>query len=868
MGVGAGQRRYELLARAASTIAGGLGLRESLALIAAAAAEATSADLVVVLALDPASGSYVACAAAPPESALAAELVGSRVDREVLEARLAGDDESLVPAFAGERLVGAVELVGGDPEGRELAEVAAAQVALVLRRPADADPRDPRPAVAAPMLEQIGEALAAGATLAEAAQHAAWTAALATGADGAAVWSGRGGLELLATEGALDMPSAERCRELAAEALSQWQPVELDDPEMGMHVASIPLGQPTFGVLQLFHRDSPPAGAVDVVVPFAARAAHALHAGERARELELELGRTRALLSVVAEAISHLSLAHTLETALDRFADLLGIERVGIYLRRGGTLVPAATRSLDPGHEEVVEALVELALGPLRARDTIEVRAGAPDRLAAPVRRTLRAVGIDAVLGVPLRVRDETIGLLVAYPDARRLEPSERTLLASLAAQLAVAVQNALLHEQATELGGALSSALASEREAARRLGALYEISRSFAQSLSLETTLDALVKTVVDVLAVDAAVIRTPAERSDTMVARAVHVADERVTDAIRAVLEFPQPRTRRSAAAILLDPTTAARLGGSHGLLVPFLERGSTAAVLPIESASEVLALLTIVSLDAERPITEQTIATATTIATQAALAIDNARLYQQQKEFAETIQRALLPRQRPSVAGLDLGAVYESAARVDVGGDVYDFVELPDDRLAIVVGDVTGHGIDATADMAMAKFVFRSLAREHVEPGDFLTHANDVVAREIERGKFITMTYLSVDGGGRLACASAGHPMPRLVLPNGRVEELACRGLALGIDSGQRYDEICAALAPGAAVVLYTDGVIEARAGGELYGVERLDALLAERRGLGAQRLAEAVLADCRAFAGGELADDCAVVVVKRV
>src|SRR5205814_2364864 len=134
----------------------------------------------------------------------------------------------------------------------------------------------------------------------------------------------------------------------------------------------------------------------------------------------------------------------------------------------------------------------------------------------------------------------------------------------------------------------------------------------------------------------------------------------------------------------------------------------------------------------------------------------------------------------------------AVYESAARVDVGGDVYDFVELPGGRLAVVLGDVTGHGIDAAADMAMAKFVFRSLAREHSEPGDFLAHANDVVAGDIEPGKFITMTYLAIDGDGAASCASAGHPAPRLVLPDGRVEELACGGLALGVDPGQEYDE----------------------------------------------------------------------------
>jgi serine phosphatase RsbU (regulator of sigma subunit) len=256
------------------------------------------------------------------------------------------------------------------------------------------------------------------------------------------------------------------------------------------------------------------------------------------------------------------------------------------------------------------------------------------------------------------------------------------------------------------------------------------------------------------------------------------------------------------------------------------------------------------------------------AVAISAQAALAIDNARLYQQQKEFADTMQRSLLPRSRPSVAGLEVGEVYESASRVDVGGDVYDFLTLDDGRLAVVLGDVTGHGVEATADMAMAKFVFRSLAREHPEPGDFLASTNDIVCGEIAAGKFITMSYVVVDGArGTVACANAGHPSPRLLLPDGTVRGLEAQGLVLGIDTGQAYEEVRAELPPDAALVLYTDGVVEARQSRELYGVERLDALLAERCDLPARALAHAVTEDARRFAGGELSDDLAVVVIRR-
>jgi serine phosphatase RsbU (regulator of sigma subunit) len=164
-------------------------------------------------------------------------------------------------------------------------------------------------------------------------------------------------------------------------------------------------------------------------------------------------------------------------------------------------------------------------------------------------------------------------------------------------------------------------------------------------------------------------------------------------------------------------------------------------------------------------------------------------------------------------------------------------------------------------------MAKFVFRSLAREHPDPSDFLTFANDVVVGEIAPGKFITMIYLTVEPEtGTLVAACAGHPAPLLVAPDGAVTQLEVKGLALGVDTGQEYEPATATLEPGGCAVVFTDGVIEARRDGELYGTERLVAVLSAARGLSPAEIARAVIDDCRLYAG-ELADDCAVVVIKK-
>jgi serine phosphatase RsbU (regulator of sigma subunit) len=646
--------------------------------------------------------------------------------------------------------------------------------------------------------------------------------------------------------------------------------------EEGGAVVTLQLGEPQQGALQLLLADEPHPSdpLLDQLVTFAVRAAHALRAGERRQTLSVELERTRALLTIVGQAIAQLSLAHTLDTAIEHVSGLLGAERLAVYLSsEPGRLESAAERELTGPHARVAERLLELLLGPARGHGLLGIPYAASDPRLSGVLDVLEELGLEAAIAVPLRVRDDLIGLLAVYPAAgRELTENEEQLLRALAAQLAVAVQNARLHEETKLADEERKVALEAEREASRRLQALYEISRVFSESLSLDLTLEAVTRTIVETLEVDAASLRMPDARGADLELVAMHVREERLVEPLKAILSLPQPLSPvrpnvfRSGRALVLDPRTATALGPAHKPLVPFLEKGSTAAVIPLATQAEILGTLTLVSLDPDRPIDDSTLEAAASIAGQAALALDNARLYQQQKQFADSMQRSLLPRERPQVPGLDVGAVYASSARMDVGGDVYDFLELADGRIAVVLGDVTGHGIDAAADMAMAKFVFRSLAREHPEPSEFLAAANEIVLEEIGDGKFITMLYVTADGrAGGLACASAGHPSPR-IMRDGAVEPLGLHGLALGIAGDQAYEAERVTLEPGDVAVLFTDGLLEARREGELYGEERLDASLARHASLPAEELAVALVEDCRAF-GGELADDCAVVVLKR-
>jgi serine phosphatase RsbU (regulator of sigma subunit) len=898
----AGSALSAFAAAALELVRGGPAER-GLAALLHAVALGTGAELVVARLADR-GGQLVARAVHSESAALVAELQGTRVAAvDVLQGEVELEDAPgnpaapagvrraaaragmpivrLVPVAVNGELVAALELYRSGlpfgPEEAALARAAAAHVALALRLDrAVGQGENGRDELSRGQLGLLGEALAAGADERETAEQIVRVAAEAAGAAGATLWrvDADAPPSLLAQHG-----FGGAAPDLIEAGESVRQSLEARDPgpaRVGSWILhTIPLGEPTVAGLRLaWDAEEAPEPELERLSPFGAGAAQALRRSRRAGEVELALRRSQTLVAVVSQAIAQLSLAHTLETAVERVAELTASGHVAVFLREEGRLVASASRGLTGAHTDLAERLLELALGPFRSRGFLFVEDLRGDPRLAGLERVVEESGVRRALFIPLLVHDEAIGALGVFKvRPRPFEEGEESLLLALSGQLAVAVQNARLHERTKELSAILEQTLESERRAARQLRGLYAISQSFAESLSLDVLLEAVARAMVELLDADVAVIRMPDPRTGALTARAVHVADPRVEEVVAALAARPQPlsaplarRLVRSKRAVILRPGTAAP-NDAHHVLEPFLRQGASAAVLPLATPGEVLGTLTVISFDPERPLDDAGIDAATAVAAQAAFAIDNARLYQQQKDFAETMQRALLPREIPRVPGLGVGHVYQSSARVDVGGDLYDFVVLEDGRLAVVIGDVLGKGVSAAADMAMAKYIFRVLARGDSEPAAFLRSANAVACDEIEQGKFVTLLYAIVDArSGEVACASAGHPPARVVDPRGRVTPLGGTGLALGIEADQDYPEERARLEAGSVIVLYTDGVVEARRDKELYGEERLDRLLAQRRGLPAQELAAEILADCRAFAGGELADDCAIVCLK--
>ena len=276
-----------------------------------------------------------------------------------------------------------------------------------------------------------------------------------------------------------------------------------------------------------------------------------------------------------------------------------------------------------------------------------------------------------------------------------------------------------------------------------------------------------------------------------------------------------------------------------------------------------------------------TPDDLALAEDLARRAALALDNARLYHAQQTIAQTLQQSLLPPLLVEVPHIEVAACYHPVgAGVEVGGDFYDLFESRNGAWDVVLGDVSGKGPEAAAVTALVRYAARAAAMRLSEPGQILSLLNDAVCRQTSGERFCTMAYLCLEPPARrgavahLTVGVAGHPLPLLVRKKGTVEAIGQPGMVLGAVPDLPFGDESADLFPGDSLVLYTDGVIEARrprgeggsGGGDLYGEERLAALLRSCAGLTAQALLKRVESDVMAFQSNDPADDIAILVLR--
>ncbi len=271
-------------------------------------------------------------------------------------------------------------------------------------------------------------------------------------------------------------------------------------------------------------------------------------------------------------------------------------------------------------------------------------------------------------------------------------------------------------------------------------------------------------------------------------------------------------------------------------------------------------------------DRPLPELVDGVLATLAQALAAAVHQVTLHERARTVVDSLQRELRPRNVALPAAVDVGQVYRSAtAGVDVGGDFYDWFITENDHIGVACGDVSGKGVEAASLTAMAVYSLRAFALRGATAQIVLRMLNSAVYDQTPPERFMTIAYVRLEPETwAYQLALAGHPAPALVDGDGaRFLELVPE-VPVGVEEDATYDHLESALEPGQALVLYTDGVTEARAAdGRLFGPERLQATLDDlaRDRLDAQHLADGVWEAVRRWTDDGTTDDCAIVVLRR-
>lgn len=301
----------------------------------------------------------------------------------------------------------------------------------------------------------------------------------------------------------------------------------------------------------------------------------------------------------------------------------------------------------------------------------------------------------------------------------------------------------------------------------------------------------------------------------------------------------------------------------------------------VVPLVSQGELIGLLNLGPRMSQQEYSADDRTLLNNLAAQATPAVRVAQLVRQQQaeaqererieqelQVARLIQHTLLPKELPALDGWQVAAYYQPAR--EVGGDFYDFIDLSDGRLGLVVGDVTDKGVPAALVMATTRSVMRAAASRLDSPGSVLQRVNDLLCPDIPANMFVTCLYAILEPStGRLIYANAGHDLPYRRSGNGATE-LRATGMPLGLLSGMEYEEREITLEMGDSVVFYSDGLVEAHdAQRGMFGFPRLRSLMATYPQGDAGALVDFLLAQLASFTGPhwEQEDDITLVTLQR-
>lgn len=301
----------------------------------------------------------------------------------------------------------------------------------------------------------------------------------------------------------------------------------------------------------------------------------------------------------------------------------------------------------------------------------------------------------------------------------------------------------------------------------------------------------------------------------------------------------------------------------------------RFQSCLVLPLRARGSVLGALTLWIMRPGHAFDATAKRTAQRLSQRAALGLDNARLHEQQTHIAAVLQRSLLPRSLPEIPGFEVASRFLAAGEAyEVGGDFYDAFRTGSASWSVVIGDVCGKGPEAAALTSLARYTIRTASTPDRSPSSVLHTLHDSIRAERSDLRFCTAALLRIEppasngkGAARLTVALGGHPQPVVVRRSGKIDLLGRPGTLLGAIPDPEVSDVGARLSPGDAVVLYTDGVLDAGDRTRADDPKWLAVQLASVAGKAPDEIAESLAAAAIRRQDGSPRDDIAVIVLRR-
>lgn len=459
------------------------------------------------------------------------------------------------------------------------------------------------------------------------------------------------------------------------------------------------------------------------------------------------------------------------------------------------------------------------------------------------------------VAAVPLVSKGVVLGLLMlSWHGHHPLDAGEHDLLIAIGDQCLQALERARLHH--------------GELEARERLALLAEASRLLASSLDNEATLAVVAKLVVPDVA-DVCLAYVQRDEGFSLVGAAHRDPEQMQILEARVRSGKVHPLDELEMVARTGEPVVYLGSGPGADKSMADRRRNPRLAV-PLHIKGRNLGVLSLSMVEPGRTFRSADLEWVGDLAARIAGAVDNARLYRERATVAHNLQRSLLPPSLPIIPGFEIAARYHPVGDGSlVGGDFYDVFAMDGDRWGVVMGDVSGKGLDAASLTSMARHTVRAAARRESRPSEVLEVLNQAILDADVDERFCTIAHAWVEVNERSAkivFSLGGHPSPFLIRANGQVEQVGMSGSAIGMFPNPELSNNEIELSPGDAVVLYTDGVTEARSPRGAWANGLLEAIIEESKGLDATGVAVMIEQAVLRFEEGQPRDDIGLLVLR--